>query len=68
MGNGKQTQLENLSDTQQERRKFLERAGRLAAYTPPVLLGLMLPGEHAIASGVYPSEEQNGKKKQKVKG
>jgi hypothetical protein len=44
---------EELSLLQRERRAFMERAGKLAAFTPPVMLGLMLPGQHAIASGVY---------------
>lgn len=35
----------------QDRRDFLEIAGKVAVYTPPVMLGLLLPGQHAIASG-----------------
>lgn len=33
------------------RREFLEKAGKLAAYTPPTMLALMYPGAHAVASG-----------------
>jgi hypothetical protein len=33
------------------RREFLRKAGQLAAYTPPVMLALMYPGAHAVASG-----------------
>jgi len=33
------------------RRKFLETAGSLAAYTPPVILALMYPDLEAVASG-----------------
>lgn len=33
------------------RREFMKTAGKFAAYTPPLMLGLMYPGEHAIASG-----------------
>ncbi len=42
----------NSGDTmQQDRRDFLEKAGKLAVYTSPVMLGLLFPGQHAIASG-----------------
>ena len=40
-----------LSSSQQARREFMEKAGKLAAYTPPLMLGLLIPGQHAIASG-----------------
>jgi len=33
------------------RRAFLEKAGKLAVYTPPTMLALMYPGLHAVASG-----------------
>jgi len=33
------------------RRAFLEKAGKLAAYTPPVMLALMYPSLDAVASG-----------------
>jgi hypothetical protein len=36
---------------QRARRDFLKKSGKLAAYTPPVMLALMYPGAHAIASG-----------------
>jgi formiminotetrahydrofolate cyclodeaminase len=35
---------------QAARREFLQKAGKLAAYTPPIMLALMYPGAHAIAS------------------
>lgn len=37
--------------SQKSRREFLEMAGKLAVYTPPVVMGLLYPGAHAIASG-----------------
>jgi len=40
------------------RRQFLERAGKLAAYTPPLILTLMYPGAHAVASGALPPEAE----------
>jgi formiminotetrahydrofolate cyclodeaminase len=42
---------DTLNSTQQARREFLEKAGKLAAYTPPTIMLLMYPGAHAIASG-----------------
>jgi hypothetical protein len=36
---------------QAARREFLRKAGKLAMYTPPVMMALMHPGPHAIASG-----------------
>jgi hypothetical protein len=46
------THKASIADTVQvDRRNFLEKAGKLAAYTPPLMLGLLLPGQHAIASG-----------------
>jgi hypothetical protein len=44
-------QLPGLGVSQGSRREFLEKAGRFAAYTPPMMLGLLYPGAHAIASG-----------------
>jgi len=43
---------EDLNSAQQSRREFLEKAGKLAAYTPPAITLLMYPGTEAIASGV----------------
>ena len=37
------------SKAQLERRAFLLKAGRFAAYTPPAMMILMSPGKHAIA-------------------
>jgi hypothetical protein len=51
-----------MNDSQRARRDFLEKAGKLAAYTPPLMLALLIPGEHAIASGTYKKE-----KKEKIK-
>jgi hypothetical protein len=50
----------DLSDTQRERREFMEKAGKLAAYTPPIMLGLLLPGQHAIASGTQSESTGSG--------
>jgi hypothetical protein len=44
---------ESLDDFQKSRREFLEKAGKLAAYTPPMMLVLMYPGPEAIASGAH---------------
>jgi hypothetical protein len=58
----------SLTASQQDRRSFMEKAGKLAAYTPPLMLGLLLPGEHAIASGGYdPNTKQKKDKKKKKK-
>ena len=50
----------DLSDTQRERREFMEKAGKLAAFTPPIMLGLLLPGQHAIASGLQDESTGSG--------
>lgn len=42
------------------RREFLEKAGKLAAYTPPTMLALMYPGAHAVASGGVTGGGGNG--------
>ena len=42
---------DSLDSAQQSRRKFLEKAGKLAVYTPPVIMLLSYPGTEAIASG-----------------
>jgi hypothetical protein len=34
----------------ESRRKFLEKAGKLAVYTPPAVVALMQPGMQAIAA------------------
>jgi len=45
------SQLAATETADDARREFLRKAGRLAAYTPPVMLALMYPGAHAVASG-----------------
>jgi len=42
---------DTLDSAQQSRREFLEKAGKLAVYTPPVIMMLSYPGTEAIASG-----------------
>ena len=51
MSHEEQVEGDDLEKTQRTRREFMENAGKLAAYTPPVMLGLLVPGPHAIASG-----------------
>lgn len=64
----KKSSSSTLSASQQDRRSFMEKAGKLAMYTPPLMLGLLLPGEHAIASGGYdPNVKQKKVKVKKVK-
>ena len=46
----------NDEEAETARRKFLKKAGKLAAYTPPAIMALMMPGEEAIASGGRPSK------------
>jgi hypothetical protein len=46
-------QQSRLSASEQERRAFMEKAGKLAVYTPPLMLALLVPSEHAIASGSH---------------
>lgn len=44
------------------RRKFLEKAGKLAVYTPPAMVALSYPSLKAIAkSGCNDGIEKNGK-------
>lgn len=38
------------SQNDDSRREFLKRAGKLAAYTPPVMMLLMQPRAHAVSS------------------
>jgi hypothetical protein len=60
----------NLTKSQRERRAFLERAGKLASFTPPLMLGLLIPNEYAIASGAYGisgTKEWKEKKEKKEK-
>jgi hypothetical protein len=40
-----------LDSAQKSRREFLEKAGKLAVYTPPAIMLLSYPGKEAIASG-----------------
>ena len=42
---------DTLDSAQKSRREFLEKAGKLAVYTPPVIMMLSYPGTEAIASG-----------------
>lgn len=48
---------DNLDSAQKSRREFLEKAGKLAVYTPPVIMMLAYPGTEAIASGNPPAED-----------
>lgn len=57
----------NTEEIQPARREFLQSAGKLAAYTPPLMLGLLMPGPHAIASGALPGNTNSGKKDKKDK-
>lgn len=34
----------------ESRRSFLQKAGKLAIYTPPAVVALMQPGRHAVAA------------------
>jgi hypothetical protein len=45
---------DTLDSAQKSRREFLEKAGKLAVYTPPVIMMLSYPGTEAIASGGSP--------------
>ena len=45
---------DTLDSAQKSRREFLEKAGKLAVYTPPVIMMLSYPGTEAIASGGPP--------------
>jgi hypothetical protein len=38
-----------------DRRELLDKLGKLAAYTPPVMLGLMLSSRASAASGCGPT-------------
>jgi hypothetical protein len=50
-----------LSQTEQARREFMKIAGRLAIYTPPVLMLLMKPSEKAVAASAgLPNTPQGG--------
>jgi hypothetical protein len=37
-------------DASESRRAFLEKAGKLAVYTPPLMVALMQPSQHAVAA------------------
>jgi len=41
--------MDNQAHVSESRRKFLERAGRFAVYTPPAMMILMTPSAEAIA-------------------
>ncbi len=66
-----ENEIEELTEETAARRSFLATAGKLAAYTPPLMLGLLMPGERAIASGgayadpVFKPKEKKKKKKKK---
>ncbi len=49
---------DNLDSAQKSRREFLEKAGKLAVYTPPVIMMLAYPGTEAIASGYNPPDDK----------
>ena len=40
------------NDVDESRRKFLEKAGKLAVYTPPAVMVLMKPSHAQIANSV----------------
>ncbi|MBN1237500.1 MAG: hypothetical protein JXB36_03310 [Gammaproteobacteria bacterium] len=40
---------EHGGDGQESRRGFLQKAGKLAVYTPPLMIALMHPSKNAIA-------------------
>ena len=48
---------DTLNSAQQSRREFLEKAGKLAVYTPPVIMMLSYPSTEAIASGNPPPDK-----------
>lgn len=58
---------DTLDSDKQSRRMFLEKAGKLAAYTPPTILALMYPGVQAIASGGKPIKDKDKRIKDKDK-
>ena len=53
---------DHLDSAQKSRREFLEKAGKLAVYTPPVILMLAYPGTEAIASGAHPPNDPFGRR------
>jgi len=50
------------SKAQLERRAFLLKAGRFAAYTPPAMMILMSPGKYAIAKSGGANPKSGGGK------
>jgi|RhiMetdeSRZDD1v2_1073273.scaffolds.fasta_scaffold236056_2 hypothetical protein len=56
------SQKPEITETQQARREFMKTAGKLAVYTPPVLMLLMHPSTKAVAasSGLPTNPESNG--------
>ena len=49
------------SQNDDSRREFLKRAGKLAAYTPPVMMLLMQPRAHAVSSSSCNNGFVNGR-------
>jgi hypothetical protein len=62
MEDGSHNPETTITETQQARREFMKTAGRLAVYTPPVLMLLMQPSKNAVAasSGLPTQPESNG--------
>lgn len=44
------TERTQVDEASESRRAFLEKAGKLAVYTPPLMVALMQPSRHAVAA------------------
>ena len=49
------------SEAARSRRDFVKLAGKVAVYTPPVMLGLSAPSVHAISKSAIGSHRRNEK-------
>ena len=53
----KKSKLKELVSTEESRRDFLKKAGKMAIYTPPAIMLLMHPSRHALACSVRPPKQ-----------
>ncbi len=51
--------MADLTEMEKSRREFVKTAGKLAVYTPPIMMLLMKPSPNAIAASAGVPQTQN---------
>ena len=52
--------MADLTEMEKSRREFVKTAGKLAVYTPPIMMLLMKPSPNAIAASAGGASSQTG--------